>query len=253
MPADWSLILNVLLLAGVVVAIGRLMKTRRENLNYERYQPAAGRAENSAYKSSLQDDIIAVRKIDIDAIDQDAPVQKSNSTTTKNKKPLLVPQDERLEEVSVQKKIRRSAKPALMFFLLAKEGRQFAGYELLQTLLACGLRFGEGQLFHRHEEANGEGEVVCSLAAATASGVFDLQNMGAFNVKGLCLFMHATSDTATNAQYFAIMLETAKQLSEALGAHLLDEKRKPLTDAGIAHCRHVLNIEENELEYAGAI
>jgi cell division protein ZipA len=81
-----------------------------------------------------------------------------------------MPQEELKAEI-------KEAEPAagtpstVMMFLSAKENRQFAGYELLQTVLASGLRFGEGQLFHRHQFSNGQGPVMCSLAAATASGV----------------------------------------------------------------------------------
>ncbi|MXG56310.1 cell division protein ZipA, partial [Escherichia coli] len=64
MQANWSLILNVLLLIGVLVAIGRLMKTRRQSLNQEHYQPSLGQVENNSYGSqSYNDEIIAVRKV----------------------------------------------------------------------------------------------------------------------------------------------------------------------------------------------
>ena len=139
-----------------------------------------------------------------------------------------------------------------MMFLLAKENRQFAGYELLQTVLAAGLRFGEGHLFHRHQFANGQGPVLCSLAAATATGVFDLQNIGAFSVRGLCLFMHASKSPSIDKERFSIMLETARQLSEGMDAYLLDDQRKPLTKERIARYLHVLQIEQSEDEYAVA-
>ena len=131
-----------------------------------------------------------------------------------------------------------------MIFLLAKENRQLAGYELLQTLLAVGLRFGEGQLFHRHQNSNGQGPVLCSLAAATASGVFDLQNIGAFSVRGLCLFMQPSGHPAIDSERFSIMLDTAKQLSEGLDTHMLDEQRKPLSDASLKRYYQTLNISD---------
>lgn len=131
-----------------------------------------------------------------------------------------------------------------MMFLLAKENRQLAGYELLQTILAAGLRYGEGHLFHRHQHAHGQGPILCSLAAATASGVFDLENIGAFSVRGLCLFMQASGNPSIDAERFQIMYETAKQLSDGLDTYLLDEGKKPLTEAGLAYYRKRLNIIE---------
>jgi cell division protein ZipA len=132
-------------------------------------------------------------------------------------------------------------------FLLAKENRQLAGYELLQTVLAAGLRFGEGHLFHRHQHPNGQGPVLCSLAAATPTGVFDLQNIGAFRVHGLCLFMQASGNPTIDAERFAIMLDTGKQLSEGLGTHLLDDRRQPMCDESIQRYYRLLNLDEVEV------
>ena len=118
---------------------------------------------------------------------------------------------------------------------------------MVQTLLSSGLRFGEGHLFHRHQFANGQGPVLCSLAAATATGIFDLQNIGAFSVRGLCLFMHASENSSIDAERFSIMLDTGRQLSEGLDAYLLDDQRKPLTEERITRYHQLLNISsENE-------
>lgn len=243
MPENWSLILNVLLLIGVIVAIGRLMNARKQNLNMTRYQPVA----KPQAAVPLQDDIIAVRKVNPESTEERADDLPSLVTKTT---PKLI--TDTIEAVSLS--VKQQEQPALpatvMMFLLAKENRQFAGYELLQTILASGLRFGDGQLFHRHQQANGQGPVVCSLAAATASGVFDLQNIGAFSVRGLCLFMNTSSDAQVNAEHFALMLDTAKQLSEGLDAHLLDDQRKPLSNLKIARYYRMLHIAQPE--YASA-
>lgn len=268
MQANISLILNVLLLIGVVIAIGRLMKARRQSLSPERYQPASGNVTKSVPEvPAFTDDIIAVRKVSIEpalaeeSID-DFPILKSTSSTAPRilnddePEPILTSKTEpKLEPVSDLPRIEpksEKAKPSsasLMMFLLAKENRQFAGYELLQTVLASGLRFGEGHLFHRHQFSSGQGPVLCSLAAATASGVFDLQNIGAFSVRGLCLFMHASNNPTIDSERFAIMLETARQLREGLDAHLLDDQRKPLTSERVKRYYQLLRIEQPELDY----
>ena len=128
-----------------------------------------------------------------------------------------------------------------MLFLLAKPHRQLAGYEMLQTLLSAGLRFGEGQLFHRHESPNGEGAILCSLAAATKTGTFDLQNIGAFHAKGLCLYMHLSGEHATDHLRLHKMLETADQLAEGLDASLLDAARRPFTPQSKARYQQLLS------------
>ena len=236
MQANWSLGLNILLLIGVIVAISRMIKSRRQNLDIVDYPPSIGGTPTI----SNQDDIIAVRKVNLDPIIEEPVVQPILRPTpqvspTPSVKPL---QEDKAPATS------SDSASSVMMFLLAKENRQLAGYELLQTVLAAGLRFGEGHLFHRHQSPNGQGPVLCSLAAATPSGVFDLQNIGAFSVHGLCLFMQASGNPTIDAERFAIMLDTAKQLSEGLDTHLLDEQRKPLSDASIQRYYRLLNLGE---------
>lgn len=264
MQANWSLILNVLLLIGVIVAIGRLMKARRQSLSPERYQPNLGKPEKGSDNTqNYSDDIIAVRKINATSMennmDIDEDMQVFKKPATKPSEPRLMPLEDELKieiEPKPTSKMEVEATPktdnqtTLMMFLLAKENRQFAGYELLQTVLAAGLRFGEGHLFHRHQFPNGQGPVLCSLAAATATGVFDLQNIGAFSVRGLCLYMHSSKNPGIDIERFAVMLETARQLSEGLDAHLLDDQRKPLTEERIVRYHRLLQVNQSHFESA---
>lgn len=232
MQANWSLVLNILLLVGVVVAIGRMMKERRKNIDVAPSVPSMG-----AIEPKISDDIIAVRKVEqeVAPVLSAAPIVLQSTT-----RPMISPAT--LSEPAAKPVLEPNGSTSIMLVLLAKENRQLAGYELLQTLLSAGLRFGEGQLFHRHQYPNGQGPVLCSLAAATPSGLFDLQNMGAFSVRGLCLFMHASGNPTIDAERFEIMLDTARQLSEGLDTHLLDDQRRPFSDASLQRYYRQLNI-----------
>jgi len=242
MQANASLILNVLLLIGVIVAIGRMVKARRQTLSTVEYAPSIGEPTIMPL-----DDIISVRKVNTEPMVA-TPIQPSLEPAVHFSRDEVAPISTIkpvVSKLSVEKIARSSETSAsLMMFLLAKENRQLAGYELLQTLLAAGLRFGEGQLFHRHQSPNGQGPVLCSLAAATPTGVFDLQNIGAFSVHGLCLFMQASGSPTIDGERFAIMLDTAKQLSEGLDAYLLDDKRQPLGDQSIQRYYNLLKLDE---------
>lgn len=232
MQANWSLVLNILFLIMVFVAIGRVIKERRKNTQAVPQQPSVGQVDND---KTNYDDIIAVRRVNAEAIADEVEMQPST-------RPILSPSASSIPQVDSKPILDNESAMPLMIFLLAKENRQLAGYELLQTLLAAGLRFGEGQLFHRHQHANGQGPVLCSLAAATPSGVFDLQNIGAFSVHGLCLFMHPSGNSTIDAERFAIMHDTAKQLSDGLDTHLLDDNRRPFTDASLRRYYQQLSI-----------
>jgi cell division protein ZipA len=229
MRANWSIILNVLLI-GVVVVIGRLMQIKRRNLIATSHQPVAKQAETKFF-----DDIIAVRKVNY-SLHKEANSSEIVVKATPSEK--LEIEDERVEKDNTSTPVK--AGKLLMMFLLAKENRQLAGYELLQTVLAAGLRYGEGHLFHRHQHTNGQGPILCSLAAATTSGMFDLQNIGAFSVRGLCLFMETSGNPVVDMERFTVMHETAKQLSDGLDAYLLDEQRQLLSAASVAHYQELL-------------
>jgi cell division protein ZipA len=112
--------------------------------------------------------------------------------------------------------------------MMAPKTKPYIGYELLQALLAAGLRYGEKQIFHRHEHKSGKGAVLFHLASANAPGTFELAKMGGFSCPGLSFFM-VLNNKIDNALAFETLLDTANQLAEDLGGELWDESYKPLT------------------------
>ena len=239
MQSSLSLIFNVLLLSTVVVTLLKRLRHRRQmtpskEAVHEHKQPSVGMRDEGNY-----DDIIAVRKIDRVHSIQNSKLDSDVGLLEYEEDDRDALHDAPQKHVSLPN-IHEPA--SLVIFLCAKNNRQFFGYELLQTLLASGLRFGEGGLFHRHQHENGQGTVLCSLATATSTGVFDLENIGAFSVHGLCLFMHVSGNVTIDEERFTIMLETAKQLSDDLDAMLLDDERRPWS--GKAQSRYVRLLQQ---------
>jgi len=258
---NWSLMLNALLLIGVVIAIVRTVQTRRQQEVQKKVQNLSG----SPAPISNYDDIIAVRKVNHSptvtpmikpsvalpprqsfhpSVKQQGTLDQSINNSIVQ--PMPVPQD--VENVVQARPTNTAAvmpnAESLMIFLLAKSNRQLAGYELLQAVLSAGFRFGEGALFHRHQHPNCQGPVMCSLAAATPTGVFDLQNIGGFVVHGLCLFMRISGQKEIDAERFDMMLDTARTLSDSLDTYLLDEFREPLSEQSVARYHQRLMLEE---------
>jgi len=126
--------------------------------------------------------------------------------------------------------------PINVIHVLSKQHRQFSAYELMQALSNTHMIFGEMDIFHRHQEENGEGEVLFSLASATEPGTFDMQKMRNVICKGLILLM-TVSGHEENIDDFELMLTTAMQLAEDLDGDICDDKRQPLTTAKIESCR----------------
>ncbi|MCC5792432.1 MAG: cell division protein ZipA C-terminal FtsZ-binding domain-containing protein [Legionellaceae bacterium] len=230
MSANLSLILNLLLLAGIAVAITRLIRQHRSRPETPAVpkEPRLGNPEHLA-----TDDIIAVRCID--------PSTDSNPSSPHTPDSTPIAGAQASSSSSSQGRSRPASSPPpgdtpetlknpIMLFIAARKNRQFAGYELLQAILSAGLRFGDGNLFHRHQGDNGQGILMCSLAAATESGQFNLQRMGAFTCRGLCLFMEASTNSNIDEERFSVMLEVARRLAEELDALILDERHKPFSE-----------------------
>ncbi|WP_335909983.1 cell division protein ZipA [Shewanella indica] len=114
----------------------------------------------------------------------------------------------------------------LVLHVVAKEGESLSGAELLPCLLALNFKFGDMNIFHRHEDNAGTGRVLFSLANMVKPGVFDPDNMEQFSTQGVVLFMTLPchGDPLMN---FSIMLNSAHQLADDLGAELLDGQRQP--------------------------
>jgi cell division protein ZipA len=130
-----------------------------------------------------------------------------------------------------------------ILLLRAPPGRPFSGYELLQSLLTCGLRFGENNIFHRYEQ-NPEGPVILfSVAAATPTGELKPADMGDFNCPGLSLFITLNHHIYPSVN-FELMLDTARQLMEDLGGTLLDVRQSLLTADKIQQIREKIKLFE---------
>ena len=120
--------------------------------------------------------------------------------------------------------------------ILAPEEQKFSGMELLQLILNCGMRYGEMDIFHRHEDGFDRGRVQFSMANAIEPGTFDLETMGENDCPGVSFFM-GLPGPKNSMKAFDFMLETAQTLVRNLGGELRDERRTPMSEQTIAHCR----------------
>lgn len=120
--------------------------------------------------------------------------------------------------------------------IFSPEGQNFSGMELLQLILNCGMRYGEMDIFHRHEDGFDRGRVQFSMANAIEPGTFDLETMGENDCPGVSFFM-GLPGPKNSMKAFDFMLETAQTLVRNLGGELRDERRTPMSDQTIAHCR----------------
>ncbi|MCT6701365.1 cell division protein ZipA [Rheinheimera sp. 4Y26] len=122
----------------------------------------------------------------------------------------------------------------LILYVLMPEGQDINGAMLLPSLLTLGFKYGEMNIFHRHQDSAGSGEVLFSLANMFNPGTFDLEEMDKLQTRGLSLFM-TLPGPGEALQNFNLMHSAAKKLAEEFGGQVLDGQRSMLTVQTVRH------------------
>ncbi|CAI8915036.1 MULTISPECIES: cell division protein ZipA [Pseudomonas] len=128
------------------------------------------------------------------------------------------------------------AEEVLVISVICRDPAGFKGPALLQNILESGLRFGEMDIFHRHESMAGNGEVLFSMANAVKPGVFDLDDIDHFSTPAVSFFLGLPGPRYPK-QAFDVMVAAARKLSQELNGELKDDQRSVLTAQTIEHYR----------------
>jgi cell division protein ZipA len=132
----------------------------------------------------------------------------------------LVPATKKIEPVDI-----------FIFNVVARDGSRLGGHELLQFFLTSGFRYGHMNIFHRHENSDGTGEVLFSIANMMSPGTFDLDSMEQFQSKGISFFLTAPNDKIDVKKAFDLMLRAVVQIADEFECDVLNEQREVLTEA----------------------
>lgn len=109
----------------------------------------------------------------------------------------------------------------------------FNNENLMEIVLACGMRYGAMDIFHRTDEM---GSLQFSMANVSKPGSFDIDNFSLTPIKGVSLFM--TLPCSSDAmQSFDYMYETANVISRHLHGVMKDEVHSVMREQSIEHCR----------------
>lgn len=122
----------------------------------------------------------------------------------------------------------------LILYVLLPEEKEIQGRELLSALTVLGFKYGEMDIFHRHQDNAGNGEVLFSLANMFNPGTFDIDNMDKLATRGLSLFMTLPGPGEALSN-FNVMHNAAKKLAEEFGGQVLDGQRSVLTVQTVRH------------------
>ena len=137
----------------------------------------------------------------------------------------------------------------LVINVIAREGDGFKGPALLQNILESGLRFGEMDIFHRHESMAGNGEVLFSMANALKPGTFDLDDIEGFSTRAVSFFLGLPGPRHPK-QAFDVMVAAARKLAHELNGELKDDQRSVMTAQTIEHYRQrIAEFERKKLTH----
>ena len=124
----------------------------------------------------------------------------------------------------------------LVISVISRDEGGFKGPALLQNILESGLRFGEMDIFHRHESMAGNGEVLFSMANAVKPGIFDLDDIDHFSTRAVSFFLGLPGPRHPK-QAFDVMVAAARKLAHELNGELKDDQRSVMTAQTIEHYR----------------
>ncbi|GLQ32382.1 cell division protein ZipA [Litoribrevibacter albus] len=124
-----------------------------------------------------------------------------------------------------------------MLHVAAKdEERGFNCGRLVDVAAACGLRHGKMDIFHRHQEDNGQGKVQFSMVSSVNPGSFDLDKVDDQWTPGVTFFMSLPGPT-NNIQAFDYMYEMAKVIAKNMHGEVRDEQHSVMTTQTAEHIR----------------
>ncbi|WP_299270700.1 cell division protein ZipA [uncultured Psychrosphaera sp.] len=137
-------------------------------------------------------------------------------------------EDKKVEVEKIEDEIQEEVKQEVfMLFVDKPEGTPIDGAKLLPLLLTLGFKYGEMDLFHRHKDTTGRGDILFSLANMYNPGTFDIDNMEQVTTRGLTIFM-TLPNSAAPLPTFNMMHNAAKKIADEFSARVLDDQRRPL-------------------------
>ena len=131
---------------------------------------------------------------------------------------------------------RPEAQEVIVINVLAEAGADFEGEALTKLFEACGLEYGDMDIYHRHEGSDTTTPVQFSVASAVEPGTFRPDETANLKTPGISFFM-SLPGPSNAMQAFDFMFETAQCVVRNMGGELKDERRSVMTPQTVEHCR----------------
>jgi len=145
-----------------------------------------------------------------------------------------------------QKAAFQEVEEVIVMNVFAKDDSGFNGADLMRVILACGMRYGEMDIFHREEEGAGAA-IQFSMANLVKPGTFNLDEMDNFSTPGVSFFL-SLPGPKNSMKALDYMYETAQCVVKNLNGELKDEMHSAMTSQTIEHSRQkVRDFERRQL------
>lgn len=141
-----------------------------------------------------------------------------------------VSEEDHVSTVEVEATQIAEESPFITLYIYAPQQAPFRGDYVVHYLEEIGLRFGEHQIFHRHQHIDDSlSPIIFSAANLINPGTFDLHNIVNFSTAGLVLFMQLPTE-GNDVANMKLLISNAEHLAASLGGYLYDDTQQPFSE-----------------------
>lgn len=266
---EWLIVIGIVVIAGILFDGWRRMRGSKGKLKFKLDRSFADLPDDEGGPEVLGPARVVDRSIEPSMGDDPGfepmePVRAPSRSNKTARSAAVEPQQTSLEllddplidveadvaeepQPSAARSEREPVEEVLVINVLSRDTDGFRGPALLQNILESGLRFGEMDIFHRHESMTGHGEVLFSMANAVKPGTFDLDDIDHFTTPAVSFFLGLPGPRHPK-QAFDLMIAAARKLSQELNGELKDDQRSVLTAQTIEHYRQrIVEFERRQM------
>ncbi len=258
---EWLIIFGIIVIAAILFDGWRRLRGSRSKLRLDRNLSSFydNTTEADTFNETIADKIPTLSSITEGEDDLVfSPNKNSNSKTAKSEPQIslnLNDEPSPAAKTSTAKSVKQpDSKPQpieeiLVLNVVALSPEGFKGPALLQNILESGLRFGEMDIFHRHESMTGNGERYFSMANGVKPGTFDLDDIDHFSTRAVSFFLGLPGPKHPK-RAFDVMLAAARKLTNELNGELQDDQHSVMTPQTIEHYRQrIVDFERRKLKH----
>ncbi|AYC32608.1 cell division protein ZipA [Pseudomonas cavernae] len=270
---EWLIVIGIIVIAGILFDGWRRMRGGKGKLKFKLDRNFSNMPDDDGDPELLGPARVTPRSRDPELNEEELPVMSARELNRRRGTPvepqqgdlnlgadepptLLNPVEEgepkkrkgaAKKEESKESQEAAPVEEVLVINVVARDDDGFNGPALLQNILESGLRFGEMDIFHRHESMAGNGEVLFSMANGVKPGTFDLDDIDHFRTRAVSFFLGLPGPRHPK-QAFDVMVAAARKLAHELNGELKDDHRSVLTAQTIEHYRQrIVEFERSKL------